>query len=399
MKIDFSNRKCRVIAFDGGPVTPLNLRILREIERRRSFIEKTDIFAGTSDGSFAALFLASWPWKEGREKFGEKAGLVALEEAIVFSDSVFTSFSPSFLGRVGNFCRLVGGRRSAMPQNNVKNTLYKHFGERRLGEIEKFVVVPTFRLKSETRDGNRKPDAKVYHNFRPEDPDSHERILDVVMRSGALPIFMPIWKGHLDGAIWANNPSMCAIAQWMMHPDSGPFLDDDEDIIDGFRKAPQRDVHELENMVVLSLGGDSPEFGNSRIQQKFQNEQVSWGWFPWMLYPKEIFLLFDAFWGGGSRGPAYQARALLNERFFRMGQVTERIIKQIIRILLLGTRELVDKAEELAQEWARGAQHSMGGEGDTIEQALAWVDTQWNHTRDLRPGEAEIPLTSTKDDI
>lgn len=371
-------RKVRIISFDGGPVTPLNLRLLRELERRESFLAETDIFAGTSDGSFAALFLSLWPWEESKEKYGDKAGLVAIEECIRYSNKVFDAFSPSFLGRVRTLGRLVTGIHSGMLHNKVREVVQEAYRGKRLKDCTKKVLVPVFRLKTEFKERYRKPDAKVYHNFALNDPDLSELAVDVYMRSASLPVFMPISSGFVDGAVWANNPSMCAIAQYMMFPDNLVGGERDMDFLDGSHRSRQRSVRELEDVVMLSLGGDSPTFGNQRIQELMSRAEVSWGWGPWLLYPFELFLLFDAFWNGGSRGPVFQSRALLNERFFRLGQVTDRIFKQIMHLVLRGADELLGRAEKMAQVWASGDENILGGKGDSFPETMKWLQEQWH---------------------
>ncbi|MEO5726220.1 MAG: hypothetical protein ABI134_36510, partial [Byssovorax sp.] len=49
-----------ILSIDGGVSASLHARVLRQIEEARpGFLAATDLFAGTSDGAFAALYLAS----------------------------------------------------------------------------------------------------------------------------------------------------------------------------------------------------------------------------------------------------------------------------------------------------------------------------------------------------
>ena len=88
----------RCIAFDGGPNTLTYLRCLLELEKRiPGFVDRTDLFAGTSDGAFAAAFLAS------HERIGEpelRACIAMIED--VLSEAITPNHLRPLQGALAN---------------------------------------------------------------------------------------------------------------------------------------------------------------------------------------------------------------------------------------------------------------------------------------------------------
>ncbi|MEY3013719.1 MAG: hypothetical protein RIT45_2454, partial [Pseudomonadota bacterium] len=81
----------RILSFDGGPSTVDYLRQLRVIEHNRpGFLDRVDFFAGTSDGAWSALFLASRP--------AGTSGIDALDLAIAFNRRVVGSLELGIFG-------------------------------------------------------------------------------------------------------------------------------------------------------------------------------------------------------------------------------------------------------------------------------------------------------------
>src|SRR5262249_26109714 len=95
-----------------------------------------------------------------------------------------------------------------------EEVLRQVFGNTRLNELNKKVLIPTFDLNPTTPADQPvvwKP--KFFHNYPGPDSDGDETVVDVAMRTSAAPTFFPSYQGFIDGGVVSNNPSMAALAQ------------------------------------------------------------------------------------------------------------------------------------------------------------------------------------------
>jgi patatin-like phospholipase/acyl hydrolase len=83
------------------------------------------------------------------------------------------------------------------------------------------------------------------------------------MRTSAAPYYFPVYQGYIDGAVFANNPSLAAIAKVFAH---FPSIS-------------------LQNIVVLSIGS-----GN--FNYKIKDTDYDWGLRQWA--PHLMTLLMDS---------------------------------------------------------------------------------------------------------
>ena len=125
---------------------------------------------------------------------------------------------------------------------------------------------------------------KFFHNFPGPDSDGKELVVDVALRTAAAPSFFPVYQGYADGGVFANNPSMAALAQ-ALEPSTGG--------------------QNLADISLLSLG-------TGRGNQFITTQDADWGWVQWAPHIIDIML-------GGSSGVAeYECRQLLGPRFHRL---------------------------------------------------------------------------------
>jgi patatin-like phospholipase/acyl hydrolase len=261
----------RILAIDGGGIRGLITAIL--LERLEAalpgFLEKFDLFAGTSTGGLLALGLAAGrsptQARELYERYGTK----------VFADTA--------LDEVRDLGTLIGADYDLEPLQEV---LESQFGELRLGELDRRVLVSAFDLDfiPPNPPAPRAWKAKFFHNFPGMDSDAGQKVVDVAIYTSAAPTFFPIYNGFIDGGVVANNPSVCALAQ-ALHPLTGG----------------QR----LEDVVLLSMStGSNPRYLDSL--------DGDWGLVQWA--PHLINLMLE-----GSAGLAdYQCRQFLGERYMRI---------------------------------------------------------------------------------
>lgn len=190
----------RILSLDGGGVRGvLSAALLERLEAAQTgFLARTDLFAGVSAGGILALGLAAgFSPAVSRE-------LYEIKGKEVFADS-----------RLDNI-RDLGMLRGAQYSNvNLKRELARLFGDMRLGDLPKQVLIVAFDLDNEATDPGamRMWKPKFFHNYPGPKSDADERVVDVAIRTGSAPTYFPAYQGYIDGAVATNNPSMCALAQ------------------------------------------------------------------------------------------------------------------------------------------------------------------------------------------
>src|SRR4051794_12875587 len=196
----------KVLALDGGMGGYLTLKLLERIEScRPGFLDGVDIFAGTSAGAINSSILAAHAparggFAAGRKQWTRMWGAPA--------DPVHL-----LLGMTGRF--------PITPNAPVIDSLRELLGDRKLGEVERKIVIPALKLdnrasvKTERRWGIR-----VFSNFLPDAPEANDLLRDVVVRSASAPVVWPSHQGYADGGLFANNPSLLALSHAMDHLDA-----------------------------------------------------------------------------------------------------------------------------------------------------------------------------------
>lgn len=253
----------KILSIDGGGIRGIiPSRVLERLEVHvPGIVQEFDLYAGSSTGAvLAAGFAFGFDPRFMRQMyqgFGEQ----------IFADSIWDDLR--------DLKYILGADYSI---DNLKALLERVIGETTLGDLEKKVLIATFDLKDESRDPPRwKP--KFFHNYPDSRGDSQERLVDVVIRSAAAPIYFPIYQGYIDGGVSAINPSMCALAQAF----NEGFLD----------------------MRLLSLGtGSNPRW--------LDEKNGDWGIYQWGLNLVNIVM------DGGSEVADYQCRQILKDQYFRL---------------------------------------------------------------------------------
>jgi len=266
--------KFRVLSIDGGGirgiVPAVILRRIVETAGFELFIEQIDFVAGTSTGGLIALALASGMSPE-----------EVVEMYVAMGPKVFDDTWRDDLLDLG---KLFGADYDIGP---LRRELRRRFGSRRLGQLDKYVLIPTFDLDS-GRGRNRTWKPKLFHNFRGPGSDRSALVVNVGLYTCAAPTYFPSVDGYIDGGVYANNPAMCALAQ-TQDPRHEP------------RPA-------LADVVLLSLG-------TGHNLQYLSGKTLDWGYAQWVR--PLINLIFD-----GTAGIAdYQCRQMLGARYHRLAPV------------------------------------------------------------------------------
>lgn len=264
-------KKYRILTIDGGGIRGLITAILLERLEREipGFLSEVDLFAGTSTGGLIALGLAS--------------GLNPTQARRIYEEKGDLVFKMSIVRKILALGNLIGAKYSLNP---LKEELSKQFGELKLDDLPKKVLISSFDLDNSPVNSsvNRQWKAKFFHNYPGSDSDGKESVIDVAIRTANAPTYFPIFQGYIDGGVVANNPSMCALAQ-AIHPQTG-----------GER---------LSDIVLISFGtGHNPHY--------IPVQYGDWGVLHWAT--KIINLVTE-----GSAGLAdYQCRQLLGTRYLRV---------------------------------------------------------------------------------
>ena len=196
----------RILSIDGGGIRGIiPALILTEIERRtgRRICDIFDLLAGTSTGGILALGLVR-PGKNNAPRYsaGELLELYEREGGNIFSGSVCYTVSSA------------GGLlRSKYPSEGIDSALEKYFGDTRLSEAVRDVVVTSYEIERRISWFFKSRKAKYLKGY-----DFYMR--DVARATSAAPTyFAPKMIGgnvplaFVDGGVYANNPSMCAYVE------------------------------------------------------------------------------------------------------------------------------------------------------------------------------------------
>ena len=186
------NTHKRILAIDGGGIKgAFAASFLASVEDsiEDDIANYFDLIVGTSTGGIIALGLG--------------LGLSA-KEVLAF----YEEFGPSIF----NDDRRLPWRRSKYNSNPLQKALNVCFGDKKLGDSEKRLVIPSLNLNN----------GEVYiyktaHHPRLE-RDYKKSAVDVALATTAAPIYFPIHQSAdgtplIDGGVWANNPACVSVVE------------------------------------------------------------------------------------------------------------------------------------------------------------------------------------------
>jgi len=263
----------RILSLDGGGIRGLiTAMLLIRLDREKGlegWLERADLLAGTSTGALIALCLAK--------------GLGLEEIRALYHDTSRDIFDDSWLDNVKDVGTLLGAQYHS---DGLKRHLQRMLGKARLRDLKKRVLITAFDLDNQhPRPDKRRWKPKLFHNFPGADSDGATLAWKVGLYTCAAPTYFPSVDGFVDGGVFANNPSMCALAQT-------------QDARIGRTAA-------LDEVALLSLGT-----GSSLIY--IRGSKHDWGYAQWAQ--ALLGVMFD-----GTVGIAdYQCRQLLDSRYHRL---------------------------------------------------------------------------------
>jgi hypothetical protein len=345
----------RILSFDGASAAALQIRLLLDFERRcPGLLRSVDLFAGTSDGAFIALYLAIHRTDDDDEN------LRVLARAVEFSNGMI----PLFRVNCCNTLRLLTGVRAMLLEKDFRAYLTKHYGDTRLRDLDKKVVIlsfDAFNWVPRTFSNLRVPfDSNPDHLFTP--PDDLIPLVDVAMASSALPLVLPLLhdgpRTAADGGVVANNPTMAAVSRACQSLVRGPG-------------EPARD--QLQYLRVLSLGARVCPEEHSRVvfgpgmPSPFGRGSLDWGWIQWILL--RPMLLGELLFQGSMEMIHYEAHSLLTDaQYHRVNPM----MKEIQAVFALAFRPQSVLVKQLDKEAARLFQDPL-----FVESNVLWIKTRY----------------------
>lgn len=265
----------RILSLDGGGLRGLlSLVLLERLEARApGWLRKVHLLAGTSTGGIIALAIAH--------------GLPLAEIRALYEKKGRAIFDDSWLDNLKDLGNVVGAQYG---NQALTRELRRMFGETRLKELDKRVLIPAFDLDNEHPDPARRSWApKFFHNFSGSDSDGDRLAYKVALYTSAAPTFFPSVDGYIDGGVVANNPAMAALTQTQDR-----------------RSMPRRPRHD--RIALLSIGT-----GTSLM--RIEKKTLDWGKAQWI---KPILTIMT----DGVMGVAdYQCRQILGARYHRIAPV------------------------------------------------------------------------------
>lgn len=261
--------KYRILSLDGGGIRGvLTVAILERLEAEcPGFLSNIDLVAGTSTGGLVALALAHGVELRKIRDLYEKKG------SKVFFDS--------WLDDILDLGQIVGAQYG---NKNLEQQLKRLLGKTTLAQLQKKVLITAFDLDNESpNERSWKP--KLFHNFPGQDSDGSILAYKVGLYTSAAPSYFPSVDGYVDGGVFANNPSMCALAQ-TQDPRFG---------------SPPK----LSDVLVLSIG-------TGTSQAYIPGKQHDWGYAQWAK--PLVSLILD----GVNRIADYQCQMILGTGYHRI---------------------------------------------------------------------------------
>lgn len=266
--------KYRILTFDGGGlrgiITTILLQRLNAEKSLADWLDSVDLFAGTSTGGLIALGLAH--------------GLDLQELRNLYETKAAKIFDDSWLDNLVDLGQIAGAQYD---NKGLEQELKTILGPKTtLSQLKKRVLVTAFDLDNDKTDpAQRMWKPKIFHNFPGPDSDGAQLAYKVGLYTSAAPTYFPTVDGYVDGGVFANNPSMCALTQT--------------------QDTRTRNRPALSEIQLLSLGTGTPLV-------YVKGQRLDWGFAQWAQ--PLISLMLD-----GVAGIAdYQCDKILGSRYHRL---------------------------------------------------------------------------------
>jgi uncharacterized protein len=196
----------KILSIDGGGIKGLySATVLSRLEEKSGKLSGDcfDMICGTSTGGLIALGLAIG-------KPAEELASLYFEHG----NDIFPTSNNRLIRAIQSKCQtlrqtLFWGKYS---NRALKEQLQSIFGQRKLGELQNLVCIPSFNLTSGMPRVFKYPHKEGGFFMDREIP-----LVDAALATSAAPTYLPIHEYnntmYIDGGVWANNPALCGLLE------------------------------------------------------------------------------------------------------------------------------------------------------------------------------------------
>lgn len=295
----------RILSLDGGSRGLLMCLMLARLEKARpGLLDSVDVFAGTSAGSavVSVIGVADTP-----------------QEGVEHAIKVFRHWNP-FEGVQPLSPRVLmglAGMGAFLTHEPLRRELLAILGETRMNEAKRQIVIPSVELDNRQPSRERRQwSIQTYHNLV-EQAAGTARLIDVVLRSSSVPMLHPVYQGHVDGGLFANNPAMNAVI-----------------VAHDFMSATLSDVR------VLSVGQ-----GEANHYMSVSHGDI--GYQQWLLDKDDPIAILNLVMEANRQATVYHLSRLLEGRFVQLNPILKADVQPNLGISI---DEFAVQQEIIAQE-------------------------------------------------
>lgn len=232
----------KILCIDGGGIKGLfSAQVLAKFENvfKTNISDQFDLICGTSTGGIIALAAsAKIPMSDVVRFYKEKGPIIFAQKRKGFVGQIFLRFKQlCFKGKYDN--------------KELKKALIEVFGSKKISESSNLLCIPAFDIIQ----ANPRVFKKDYNKFT---EDNRKTYVDVALATSAAPTYLPIHRiessQYVDGGVWANNPSLVGLMEFLYQ-----FADDERfdgvDILSiSSLEIPQGNVFKRVNRSFLDWG-------------------------------------------------------------------------------------------------------------------------------------------------
>ncbi len=386
----------KILAFDGGPSPTVSIRVLKKIEEQfPGFLNRVDLFAGTSHGGIISLKLATLLSN------GVPAAR-AIDECISFDDEFLGLFKlcPTRL------LRMLSGVLPMLGSRDMLIFLEKHFTDSdgnllRMRDLKKPVSVSAFDLNIGA--------LRTANTFAPQSADI--TLLSAALACSSFPVMMPFFRPStdalpiVDAGFGANSGAMPALMETLLYMHAS------------HRDASMGDF--LPYITLLSMGALSKDrplkiplfeplaqfaemiglFGQE-TEVKGGGILRSAGW--WFLLRNNVKVVLTLLENTQALDKDYAGILLDRKRYRRTAPALE--LLDFLWLLFIDLDAALGKADALADEyWAAQMKEYESRKANPMlpphvefqgdNELACWIDKYWAH--ELAPAAAASPSLSS----
>lgn len=208
------SKRFKVLCIDGGGIKGLfSAEVLNKLEETYGYPISNyfDMICGTSTGGIIALAISANIHMNDIAQFYVKEG-----------PKIFAQWKKPlrFEGHLRLCQALIC---SKYRQRRLKKALIAVFGTRKIGDSNNLLCIPAYSITT----AQNRIFKKDYAQFNQDDEKSY---VDVALATTAAPTYFPVHTianvDYIDGGLWANDPTLVAITEYMrMHASKYDGLD------------------------------------------------------------------------------------------------------------------------------------------------------------------------------